>query len=161
MRRFVVAVFFLGLGPTASLAQEWTLGIGTSDFGDRGSDSLAVNLENRHTAFLQKRILSLALGTGFDATAEGDVFVGGGLWARWAWDSGWFIDCSIMPGFYDAGAPGNDLGSALELRSLVGLGYRFANGGAMSAALTHKSNAGLATDNPGENVYLLRYHFQF
>ncbi|WP_299555976.1 acyloxyacyl hydrolase [uncultured Tateyamaria sp.] len=161
MNRICIAITSLLMSTAAASAQEWTIGLGASDFGDAGQDSVALDLEYRHTPFVEKRVLSVAWGANFGVTGEGDAFVGGGIWSRWQWDSGWFIDNSIMPGLYEAGTDGNELGSGFEIRSLLGVGYQFDNGHAVSAAISHKSNASLAEDNPGMNVYSLRYHFKF
>ena len=164
MTRFCVATLlfvFSVFAPITVSAQEWAIGVGTTDFGDQGTDSALVDIEYRHHPFLERRVMSVALAANASVSAEGDVFVGGGIWTRWQWASGWFIDISIMPGLFEAGTNGNDLGSAFEIRSLLGVGYQFDNGHAISAALTHKSNASLATDNPGMNTYTLRYHFSF
>ena len=66
-----------------------------------------------------------------------------------------------MPGLFEEGTDGNDLGLAFEVRSLAGLGYRFDSGSAISLAVSHKSNAGLGDSNPGANALLLRYHRSF
>ncbi|WP_299614948.1 acyloxyacyl hydrolase [uncultured Tateyamaria sp.] len=161
MNRIYVALLSLILSVTAATAQEWTVGLGGSDFGDGGDDSVALDLEYRHSPFLERRVLSLAFGANLGLTGEGDIFIGGGIWNRWQWQSGWFIDASVMPGLYEEGTDGNDLGSAFEIRSLLGVGYQFDNGNAVSAAISHKSNASLAEDNPGMNVYAIRYHFKF
>ncbi|MBV7409036.1 acyloxyacyl hydrolase [Maritimibacter sp. DP1N21-5] len=161
MLRICFAFFILFVGATSASAQEWTLGLGTTDFGDQGQDSLALDLEYRHTPFIEKRVLSVAWGVNVALSAEGDSFIGGGIWSRWQWQNGWFIDNSIMPGFFEEGTAGNDLGSSFEIRSLLGVGYQFDNGHALSAAISHKSNASLADDNPGMNTYTLRYHFRF
>lgn len=161
MNRIFVALVSLLLSVTAATAQEWTFGLGATDFGDQGDDSVALDLEYRHKPFVERRVMSVALGANLALTGEGDVFVGGGIWSRWQWQSGWFIDNSIMPGLYEEGTEGNDLGSAFEIRSLLGVGYQFDNGHAISAAISHKSNASLAEDNPGMNTYSIRYHFKF
>ena len=161
MNRIYVAIISLLISLNAASAQEWTLGLGASDFGDQGQDSVALDLEYRHTPFVERRVLSVAWGANVGLTGEGDAFIGGGIWSRWQWNSGWFIDNSIMPGLYEEGTSGNDLGSAFEIRSLLGVGYQFDNGHAVSVALSHKSNASLADDNPGMNVYSIRYHFKF
>ena len=161
MNRIYVAIISLLISLNAASAQEWTLGLGASDFGDQGQDSVALDLEYRHTPFVERRVLSVAWGANVGLTGEGDAFIGGGIWSRWQWNSGWFIDNSIMPGLYEEGTAGNDLGSAFEIRSLLGVGYQFDNGHAVSLALSHKSNASLAEDNPGMNVYSIRYHFKF
>lgn len=161
MNRIYGAILTLFISLNAASAQEWAFGLGTTDFGDQGEDSVALDVEYRHTPFLERRVLSVAWGANLGLTGEGDVFIGGGIWSRWKWNSGWFIDNSIMPGLYEEGTAGNDLGSAFEIRSLLAVGYEFDNGHAVSAALSHKSNASLADDNPGMNVYSIRYHFKF
>ncbi|WP_147111516.1 acyloxyacyl hydrolase [Tateyamaria sp. syn59] len=161
MTRIYIAIFVLLFSVTGAMAQEWTVGLGSTDFGDQGTDSAAFDLEYRHTPFIQKRVLSVAWGANLGLSAEGDAFIGGGIWSRWQWQSGWFIDNSIMPGLFEEGTAGNDLGSSFEIRSLLGVGYQFDNGHAISASISHKSNASLADDNPGMNVYNIRYHFRF
>ncbi|MEM8655439.1 MAG: acyloxyacyl hydrolase [Pseudomonadota bacterium] len=161
MHRIYIAIISLLLSVSAASAQELAFGLGATDFSDRGDDSVALDLEYRHSPFLERRVISLAFGANLGLTGEGDVFIGGGLWSRWKWQSGWFIDASVMPGLYEEGTDGNDLGSTFEIRSLLGVGYAFDNGNALSAAISHKSNASLADDNPGMNVFSVRYHFKF
>lgn len=164
MTRLRVAVYSLVLFFSTSLfasAQELTFGLGTTDYGDAGTDSVALDFEYRHTPFVERRVMSVAWGANASVSGEGDLFIGGGIWTRWQWDSGWFIDNSIMPGLYEEGSAGNDLGSTFEIRSLLGVGYQFDNGHAISAAFSHKSNASIATDNPGMNMYTIRYHISF
>ncbi|WP_299698811.1 acyloxyacyl hydrolase [uncultured Tateyamaria sp.] len=161
MNRIYVAIISLLLSITAASAQELTFALGTSDFGEGGRDGAAFDLEYRHTPFVQKRILSVAWGASLSLTGEGDAFIGGGVWSRWQWNSGWFIDNSIMPGLYEEGAFQNFLGSTFQIRSLLGVGYQFENGHAISAVISHKSNADLADVNPGMNAYSIRYHFKF
>ncbi|MFC3118764.1 acyloxyacyl hydrolase [Jhaorihella thermophila] len=45
------------------------------------------------------------------------------------------------------------------MRSLLGLGYRFGNGSALSLAVSHKSNASTSNFNPGANSIFLRWHW--
>lgn len=161
MKPVFFIVFSLIVGITSASAQELTFGLGASDYGSGGQDSVALDLEYRHAPFLQKRVLSVAWGANLSLTGEGDAFIGGGVWSRWQWNNGWFIDNSIMPGLYEEGTFENFLGSTFQIRSLLGVGYQFDNGHAISAAITHKSNANLADVNPGMNAYSLRYHFKF
>lgn len=149
------------LAAPAAQAEEIVFGFGATDYSDAGVDGAAFSFEYKSDPIRQRRVRSLSWGLAAEVSEEGDIFVGGGIWRRWEWASGWFIDNSLMPGLYEAGTPANDLGSAFEIRSLLGVGYRFDNGGAISAAFVHKSNASLAEDNPGANTYLIRYHFAF
>lgn len=161
MNRIYVAIISILISITTASAQEVTFALGTTDYGEGGQDSAIFDLEYRHTPFLQKRVLSVAWGANASVTGEGDAFIGGGIWSRWQWNSGWFIDNSIMPGLYEEGTFQNFLGSTFQIRSLLGVGYQFDNGHAISAAISHKSNANLADENPGMNAYSLRYHFRF
>ena len=164
MLRICVAVFVVSIAVFhhhKADAQELTLAVGFTDFDIRGDDSVVFEIEYRFRPVLQREVFSLAWAASAAVTGEGDAFVGGGLWTRWEWASGWFVDMSTMPGLYTDGARGNDLGSAFEIRSLLGVGFRFSDGSAVSAAATHKSNAGLASDNPGANTYVVRYHRWF
>ncbi|MEO1778432.1 MAG: acyloxyacyl hydrolase [Pseudomonadota bacterium] len=161
MRSLLITALSLFVCLAPASAQEWVVGVGATDFRAPGEDSLALDLEYRHRPFVERRVVSLAWGAQLGLTGEGDGFVGGGLWARWQWPGGWFVDASVMPGLYGAGAAGNSLGAAVQIRSLLGVGKAFAGNTALSVAISHKSNAGLADANPGMNVYSLRYHIRF
>ncbi|WP_050928236.1 acyloxyacyl hydrolase [Aestuariivita boseongensis] len=144
--------------PAAAQAQEIAIGLGSTDYPGAGTDSGILSLEYRHSPFFERGIFSAAFAANISATEESDLFAGAGVALRWAWNGGWFVDLSVMPGYYDAGVPGNDLGSDLEFRSLLGLGYQFAGGQSLSLAITHKSNASLDNVNPGADAVLLRWH---
>lgn len=58
---------------------------------------------------------------------------------------------SFGAGLYHRG-DGKDLGSPVEFRSMLELGYEFAGGYRASIAYSHVSNADLAETNPGANV---------
>ena len=147
--------------PLTAQAQELLFSVGRTDFSDKGKDGAVFDFEYRHSPFSEKPIRSIAFGANASASAEGDVFIGGGLWARWKWSNGWFIDTSLMPGLFKEGTDGNDLGTAFAIRSLIGAGYEFHGGHKISAAIAHKSNAGLANSNPGTNTFSIRYHVSF
>ena len=79
---------------------------------------------------------------GASVTDSGGIWVGAGAkWTSKAMFGGpFFIDASLMPGFYDQG-DGPDIGGALQFRSLLGAGYEFANGVTVLASYDHRSNA--------------------
>ncbi len=157
----VLCALALAVLPLSATAQEFVIGAGATDFPSGGEDGAILELEYRFLPFKERRVLSLSWGATFNATDSGDVFVGGGLWSRWQLNDRWFTDLSVMPGLFEEGDNGNDLGLAFEIRSLAGLGYRFDSGAAISVAITHKSNAGLSSTNPGAEAVLLRYHHSF
>jgi len=144
--------------PAYAQAQEITLGAGYTDYASGGEDSGILSLEYRHSPFFDRGNFTAAVGANTSITEESDFFIGAGVWLRWDWSSGWFVDLSLMPGFYDEGTPGNNLGNDLEFRSLIGLGYQFNGGQSVSLAVTHKSNASISDVNPGADALLLRWH---
>lgn len=154
-----VVLFSLIAQPTT--AQELTLGVSAIEFSDRGQGGGALALEYRHRPFYEGRIVSVAFGANGTATGQGDAFIGAGVWTRWQWLSGWLIDLSVMPGAFEEGIEGNDLGQTFEIRSLLGAGFQFDNGSAVSASIFHMSNAGLGDINPGADGFLIRYHHGF
>lgn len=152
----ISGVFYLFAA--ATLAQEVSIEAGYVANPDVGEDAAIFGLGYRHAPFYENNRFSAALAANISSTAESDIFVGAGIALRWAWQSGWFLDLSVMPGYYDPGISGNDLGNDLEFRSLFGVGYAFESGQRLSLAVTHKSNAGLDDYNPGADAILLRFH---
>lgn len=66
------------------------------------------------------------------------------------------ITPSIAPGIYLHGG-GKDLGSILEFRSGIEVGWRFDNRSRLSVMLYHISNAGIGDTNPGTEAVSLGY----
>ena len=71
-----------------------------------------------------------------------------------------FVETSLMPGIYAAGAD-SDLGGNLQFRSSVGVGYSFDNGATLTVAYDHRSNADTNRTNPGLEVASIRYAIPF
>ena len=158
-RAQIAACLMAAAFPVSALSQELAIDAGSTDYAAAGQDSGILGIEYRHNPFYEAGIFSAAIGANASITEESDFFIGAGVWLRWGWNSGWFVDFSLMPGFYDEGTPGNDLGNDLEFRSLLGLGYQFESGQSVSLAVTHKSNASISNVNPGADAVLLRWHF--
>ncbi|WP_119167128.1 acyloxyacyl hydrolase [Algihabitans albus] len=92
-----------------------------------------------------------------------EVTTAGGFWGG----AGLLIDIYLgrrivltgstgVGGFYEG--DGKDLGSPIEFRSTIELGYRFDDRSRLSLAFGHLSNAGIGDDNPGAEVLTLYYH---
>ena len=64
---------------------------------------------------------------------------------------------SIGSGLHHA-AHGKDLGSVVEFRSSIEVGWQMESGGRISLAFGHLSNAGLTRRNPGAEVVTLYLH---
>ena len=162
MKRFIlIPALMFGLAVPAS-ADEIIGGFGPSFFNSvDGKDSPVFSVEYRPAA--SGRFLGAAAGLALalDAHGKGDVFAGIGLGLRWDLNRSWFVDMSLMPGFWHAATAGNDLGGDFQFRSTIGPGYRFADGSALSLALSHKSNAHIEDRNPGLDMVLLRWHVEY
>lgn len=65
---------------------------------------------------------------------------------------------SIAAGLYEDG-DGKDLGSIIEFRSGLEIGYRFDNRSRLSAMVYHISNASIDDNNPGTEVFSIGYSF--
>jgi len=140
-------------------AQEVTLGLGYSDYHrETAEDGAQFAVDYLHSPFHEKGRLSARFGATLEVQETGDVFAGAGISAVIDLNNDWFIENSVMPGAYHESSAGNDLGSAFEIRTLLAVGKRFANGRAVSLAFSHKSNASTADENPGVNTLTLRWH---
>jgi hypothetical protein len=95
---------------------------------------------------------------GASMTSDNDVWVGAGAkWTTRAINSGpFFVEASLMPGYYAAG-DGPDIGGSLQFRSALGAGFIFENGSTLSLLYDHRSNADTQELNPGLETLSLRY----
>jgi lipid A 3-O-deacylase len=64
---------------------------------------------------------------------------------------------SFAPHFYWGGDKDLDLGHAVEFRSQLEFAYRFDNRARLGLAVSHYSNAGLGSTNPGTETITLNY----
>jgi hypothetical protein len=143
-----LAALWLGL-PAA--AGELVFGFGADDLRE-GPDP-AIGIEYRPEPFLEPQFLGVTwtVGLGFAAEtdSDGDVWGGAGIVVTAPMGPDWRFEASVMPGYYERGR-GNDLGSNFPMiRSMAGVSYAFAEGWRAGLAVSHKSNANTATDNPG------------
>ena len=152
----VASLFF----SEASHAQDIVLGIGYNDFNSDISEDGGYITADYH-AHRNWTLFGFEYGLG--ATGQihetGEIFVGGGLQFRRDLGDVWFVEASVMPGYYFNNSRRNDLGSDFEIRSLMGIGKSLGNGSYVSLALSHISNASIGSENPGMNAISLRFHF--
>lgn len=143
-------------------AQTVVFGAGYADFSEEASkDQGLISLEYQHSPFHQAARFSAGWGGALSVDESGDTHIGAGLIGLYSLNERWFVEGSVMPGYYNAGDDKNDLGGEFQIRSLLGLGYSLNNGNRLSVAVTHKSNASTNDKNPGVNAVLLRYHLGF
>jgi hypothetical protein len=142
-----------------ALSQEWIFGFGYADFSYGGSkDTAIVSAEYHSNPIRHANLLEIKWAGSVSVFATGDVHLGVGLAGTIPHKRGWFTEFSVLPGVYVNGEANNDLGSAFEIRSLISVGRKMKNGTNISVALTHKSNASTAENNPGVNSLVFRWH---
>ncbi|WP_170332880.1 acyloxyacyl hydrolase [Ruegeria arenilitoris] len=158
----LITAFALLLATQTAQAQSLVFGAGYSDFSDSAADDEAVfALEYQHRPFYEATRFSATWGGALTVDTASDVHIGIGLIGFYTFADRWFVEGSVMPGYFSEGDDLNDLGGEFQIRSLLGVGYTLESGNKISFAITHKSNASTHDDNPGVNSALLRYHYQF
>jgi hypothetical protein len=160
MRRALMALALAA--PLPAAAGDLVLGLGYSDFNEpaaTNSSILELEVHSRPRWHFAGADWSVAVA--IVAHSEGDLFIGGGPAAIWPLRDRWFVEASVMPGYFRDSGDGNDLGSNFEIRSLVGVGRKLSDTLSLSLALTHKSNAATADRNPGVNAVSLRLRRSF
>ncbi|KUJ78661.1 acyloxyacyl hydrolase [Ruegeria profundi] len=161
MKKTIAALALMLVAQTAQ-AQSIVVGAGYADFShSAASDEAVFSLEYQHRPFHESTRFSAAWGAALTVDTAGDVHAGVGLIGFYTFADRWFVEGSVMPGYYSEGKDRNDLGGEFQIRSLLGIGYTLNNGDKLSFAITHKSNASTQDDNPGVNEALLRYHFTY
>ena len=89
-------------------------------------------------------------------TDRGSAWLGfGAAWTGVFADDRLYVELSLMPGLYAAG-DGPDLGSPLEFRSGIEIGYQAPAGWRLGLSADHRSNGGIVSDNPGLETVQLR-----
>lgn len=161
MRRTVTGLTLLLLASPAA-ATDLVFGFGsTVDSGPGNSESSIVQLELHSDPIWHLGRVDLAVAGAIDLHDNGEYWAGGGLAALWPMRKRWFIEASVMPGYFGGFGAQADLGSHFEIRSLLGIGRQINDRVAVSLAVTHKSNASTADRNPGVNMLELRTRWSF
>ncbi|MES0864029.1 acyloxyacyl hydrolase [Ruegeria sp. SCPT10] len=162
MKTFLFASLIAFATPAVAQAQTVIFGAGYADYSDSASvDQGIVSLEYQHRPFHQATRFSATWGAALSVDEDGDTHIGAGLVGIYNLNDRWFLEGSVMPGYYNEGNDLNDLGGNFQIRSLLGLGYTLNGGNKVSVAITHKSNASTEEFNPGVNAVLVRYHLGF
>lgn len=121
-----------------------------SDQNDRAIDFRAEYRFGKPFWYVLKPLIALQM------TSDGGGGAFAGVVADWLVDGRWVIAPSFAAGLWGHG-DGKDLGSAIEFRSQLEVGYRFENDWRLTGAFSHISNADIGSRNPGveiANVYL-------
>ena len=128
-------------------------GVGWYDFNMSDDEAVDFRVEYRHG----DDFLFLKPWGGLEVTSDGSVWGGVGVLVDITFFDSIVLTGSFAPGLYEDGG-GKDLGSALEFRSQIELGYQFENQSRLAVSFSHLSNADIGHDNPGVEVLNLYYH---
>jgi len=150
-----IAIATAMMAPPAS-AQEpsfLSVGIGWYDIND-DQDAIDLRVEYRSKV----KILGFVKPwVGVEITSDAAAYGIVGVLADIYFGRRFVLTPSFGVGVY-ADGDGKDLGSAIEFRSQLELGYRFDNRSRMALAFGHISNAHLTDQNPGSEILTLYYH---
>ncbi|MEP3527729.1 MAG: acyloxyacyl hydrolase [Sulfitobacter sp.] len=162
MQPTVPAIVFM-ISTSAAYSGEFAIGVGADDVAGRNETTATTFVVEHHaTPFHKGPLASYSFAVAAQIDEDEDLFVGGGLHARWSpGDGPWSIESSFMPGYYQEGPDGTALGGKVQFRTLVGLSYELDEIRRISLALDHKSNARLESTNPGSETIAVRYHYKF
>lgn len=93
---------------------------------------------------------------GAEATSDGALYGAGGILIDIPVGSFVFTP-SLGVGLFSEGG-GKELGSVIEFRSQLEVGYEFENNSRFGVTYSHISNAGISETNPGANLIVVYYH---
>ena len=127
---------------------------GWFDFNRQRDEAFETRLEYR-VGLARRPLRGVAVAT---LTDDSSLFVGAGVGYQIDLGRRWAVTPSFVPGYYRKGN-GKDLGYPLEFRSQIELGYNLAGGSRVTIALSHLSNGGLGSRNPGEESLTIGFEF--
>ena len=154
MNRLAAAVVVMAAAFGSAQAGEVTIGLGYDDALDRvRGGGLAAALDLRSDPKFRLGTAKFGIGAALEGDAEGDIWAGGGVFGRHGLGNGFRIEASVMAGGYAVGS-GTDLGSDLQFRSRIDVSRALTRKTRIGLAIEHKSNSGIAEENPGiETVF--------
>lgn len=158
---FVTALFLFAGGSAGLDAQEADeghvqVGVAYLDVSARSGEAASLELTYRWPKALLWKLRPQA---GVAAYSDGSLYGHGGAHLFLPLGDRISLIPSLGVGLFRGGRE-VDLGSALEFRSALGVGFRVAPRQWISVFLYHLSNGGLADRNPGVEVLGFGYSFQ-
>ncbi|WP_415400870.1 acyloxyacyl hydrolase [Tateyamaria sp. SN3-11] len=139
------------------------IGVGVDDvLNQTDTQAGAVIFEYHSDPFYEGERSEYSIAVAGQVDGDGDVFVGIGAYALWSLGQGpWFVEASLIPGYYSQGTGGSPLDGNIQIRTLVGVGVRLSDRSRISLAIDHKSNADIEDTNPGNETLSIRYTVSF
>lgn len=126
-------------------------------FDDEDAIDLRVEYRPASSVFID----NLKPWVGLEVTTEASLWIGGGLLYDWNFQDSWYLTPSFGAGLYAQGSSDLDLGHPIEFRSQLEISYAFDNDARVGLSLSHMSNAGLDSKNPGTEILSLSISYPF
>jgi lipid A 3-O-deacylase len=141
--------------PQAKADDPGFLTFGAGAFSFTESEDSAAQFELQYRSGLKLWLFQPMLGV--SATSDGAVYGYAGLSLDVFFGNRVVLRPSLAAGLYHEGN-GKDLGGVVEFRSAAELAYRFDDRSRLGLEISHRSNAHIYDDNPGEETLMLFYH---
>ena len=132
------------------------LGLGSYHVFD--NSILGADAEYRFASL--RSVPNLSPMAGFELDSKGALYAYAGALYDWNFYDKFFLVPSFGIGAYNKG-DSKDLGGTLEFRSSIEANYSITPDARFGVALSHKSNAGIYSRNPGTEELLAVYSFQY
>lgn len=153
MTAFAVATAVMAPSASADDPSFISVGIGWYDIND---DQSAVDLRVEYRS-KAKFLGFVKPWIGVELTSDIAAYGVAGVLTDIFFGRRFVLTPSFGVGVY-ADGDGKDLGSAIEFRSQIELGYRFDDRSRLAFAFSHISNAHLTEQNPGSEIATIYYH---
>ena len=132
------------------------VGVGFFDFNRKKDDGPEVRLEYRSGQKFMDTIFKPFGAVGYSPNDH--AFLGAGLLVDIFFGRRYVLTPSFGPHIYSGGNSELDLGHILEFRSQLEFSYRLDDRARIGVAVSHYSNAGLGSKNPGTESLIFYYN---
>lgn len=155
----LLAAVFSALAPNPAQADDpafLSIGAGTYDWNRQKDEGIEARIEYRH----DKKMLGFLkpfVAAAFAKNDTNNYFIGAGVLMDVYFGKRFVMTPSFAPHYYSGGNTKLDLDYPLEFRSQIEFAYRFDDRSRLGLAVSHYSNAGLGTTNPGTESAQITY----
>ena len=132
------------------------VGAGFFDFNRKKDDGLELRIEYRSGQKFGDTIFKPFGAIGYSPNDH--TFFGGGLLVDMFFGRRYVLTPSFGPHIYSGGNSKLDLGHKLQFRSQLEFSYRLDDRARLGVAVSHYSNAGLGSKNPGTESLIVYYN---
>jgi lipid A 3-O-deacylase len=151
------SILTLSLTPFAARADDVSrLSLSVGAYDSFGGDNAATDFRIEYRPG-ESIVWQLKPWIGGEVTSDGGVYGAGGFLYDYSLGNNWLLTPALGLGLYGDGN-GKDLGSAIEFKEQIEIGYQFQNASRLTGSVSHLSNWGIGDRNPGTDVFGVYYH---